>query len=939
MLPPRLLRFACWAVLLLWSAGSLRAQVTSDPAFPTADAPVTILYDATQGTSGLVGATKVYMHAGAGTQENGAGAGYDFQPEGQAWGQDNGVGLMTQDAENPNLWRITITPRTYFGVPDSTRIWKLGLVFRNADGSKEGKDPNNQNIYLTIYDTELSVQFESPTAELVLPEAGSTLPISVVSSESAQLTLYQNETQLAQTTGTALTYELSVGASGEGWIKVVGQTATATQADSFRYVVRAATVVAPLPEGVVDGINYRSTTSVVLSLYAPEKSFAYLLSDLSDWQISIDYALNQTPGGDHFWIQLDDLTPGQEYGFQYFVDGAVRVGDPYAEKILDEANDPFIPAETYPNLKPYPTGQTTGTVAVFQTDAPAYAWQTTDFVRPEADDLVIYELLVRDFVDAHDYRTIIDSLSYLKTLGINALELMPVQEFAGNLSWGYNPIYYFAPDKYYGAKNDLKALIDSAHAQGMAVILDLVLNHADYENPFVKLYWDGTRPAANNPWLNPEATHPFSVFFDFNHESVATQAFVDRVNAFWLEEYHVDGFRYDLSKGFTQRQTSDVDAWSQYDASRVAILERMYDQLRTVDASAYVILEHFGSPQEEQELGAYGMMLWNKMTDPYNQNTMGYVENASLAGASYLTHGWTDPDGVTFMESHDEERLMFKNLAYGNASGDYNVKDLPTALDRVKAAAVFFFPIPGPKMVWQFGELGYEYSINACEDGSINNGCRTNPKPIRWDYLQEPERYELYQTFAALIDLKTHYSVFSTDDFTLVEDGLKKRLHLSDSTMHVTIVGNFDVTTAELSPAFQQTGTWYDFFAADSITVTDTAAALTLRPGEFKLYTSEKLPAPPAGLAPYGPVTATPGSLAQGAPLRLYPNPSAGQLTVEAAQALTHLTVRDVLGRVVQEQDVTGSQVSLQVGSLPSGLYIVEATTRQGKHIARFVKQ
>jgi 1,4-alpha-glucan branching enzyme len=161
-----------------------------------------------------------------------------------------------------------------------------------------------------------------------------------------------------------------------------------------------------------------------------------------------------------------------------------------------------------------------------QTNQQPYQWQNTSFQRPANEDLVIYELLVRDFVGTHSYKTLSDTLTYLKKLGVNAIELMPIMEFSGNESWGYNPIYYFAPDKYYGTKNDLKAFIDKAHQMGMAVILDMVLNQADYEFPYVKAYWDGSKPAANSPYFNQQATHPFSVFFDFNHESAATRVWL-----------------------------------------------------------------------------------------------------------------------------------------------------------------------------------------------------------------------------------------------------------------------------------------------------------------------------------------------------------------------------------------------------------------------------
>jgi glycosidase len=135
----------------------------------------------------------------------------------------------------------------------------------------------------------------------------------------------------------------------------------------------------------------------------------------------------------------------------------------------------------------------------------------TNFVKPDKRNLITYELLVRDFGDARNYQMLIDTISYFKRLGINAIELMPVNEFSGNESWGYNPTFYLALDKAYGTKNKFKEFIDLCHKNGIAVILDVVYNQLDaYNAPQGKLYWDAVnnRPAADNPWLNPDAPHP-----------------------------------------------------------------------------------------------------------------------------------------------------------------------------------------------------------------------------------------------------------------------------------------------------------------------------------------------------------------------------------------------------------------------------------------------
>jgi pullulanase/glycogen debranching enzyme len=446
------------------------------------------------------------------------------------------------------------------------------------------------------------------------------------------------------------------------------------------------------------------------------------------------------------------------------VDGNLRIYDPYTEKILDGDNDQSIPATVYPNLKSYPTGKTSGLVSVLQTGQPAYSWNVPQFIRPAKGNLVIYELLVRDFVSTHWYKTIIDSLSYFKKLGVNAIELMPVTEFEGNDSWGYNPSTYFAPDKYYGTKNDLKALIDACHQNGIAVIQDIVLNHAYNSNSMAQLYWDNinNRPAANNPWFNTVSPNPnYSYGNDFNHESKDTKYFVDRVTSFWLTEYKMDGFRFDFTKGFTNTPGEGTP----YDAKRIAILKRITNKIWSVVPDAYVILEHFCANTEETELANYGMMLWGNMNSNYSEASMGKIDATSslIINISYKQRGWGFPNLVGYMESHDEERLMYNNITSGNSNSSYNIKDLSTALSRIQEAANLFIIVPGPKMIWQFGELGYDISINVNE--------RLGDKPLPWsdglNYYSNSGRRKLFNTFASLIKLKNNYPVFSSSDFQL----------------------------------------------------------------------------------------------------------------------------------------------------------------------------
>lgn len=832
--------------LLLFVIAIGNAQVvTTIPVFPTVNDTVTIIFDATQGNGALAGTSPVYAHTGLITDKSNSPS--DWKNVQGSWGTADPRVLMTDLGNNRHSIRYHI--RSFYNVNPSDTVEQLSFVFRNATGSTVGRSFDGSDIYTPVYDNGLYARIVAPTANPAFYNLGDQFTIYGAASRNATMELFENGTRIATVTGDSLGLNYTVSNNGKTWLKLVVTDGADVAEDSVYFVVNPPLTIQNPPAGVQHGINYMSDTSVILSLFAPDKENVYVLGDFNDWEIDPAYLMNVSLDNSTYWVEISGLTPGEEYAFQYLVDGVLRIADPYTDKVLDPFNDPFISSATYPGLMPYPSGKASGIVSVLQTAQQPYQWAVTNFVKPDRADLVVYELHIRDFIAAHDYATLIDTLDYLQDMGINCIELMPIMEFEGNNSWGYNPSFYFAVDKYYGPKNDLKRFIDTCHARGIAVVLDMVLNHAFGQCPLVQLYWDGAnnQPAANSPWFNQQPTHDFNVGYDFNHDSPHTIAFTKRVLAYWLEEYKFDGYRMDLSKGFTQKVTiGNVGAWGAYDGPRIAKLKEYYDFVQSVDPEVYFILEHFADNSEERELANYGMMIWGNLHFNYKEAALGYPNQSNLSWSYYGSRGWNDPHAVVYMESHDEERLVYENLQYGNRNGSYNIKDLTTALARKEMVANVFYTIPGPKMLWQFGELGYDVSIN-------QNG-RTGPKPIRWNYLDDPRRLKIYKVTSALIKLKTEHEVFKNGTVSLNVGGVQKRVKLSHPTMNVVALSNMNVVTENMNPDFQNTGWWYEYFSGDSINVTNTTATLSFQPGEYRLYTNKRLPKPdvevPVGIAP-----------------------------------------------------------------------------------------
>ncbi|QNH60905.1 alpha-amylase family glycosyl hydrolase [Hymenobacter sediminicola] len=938
------LRLLLSLVALLAGMPVLQAQVVStQPVFFQDTTPITLTFDASQGNAALAGFTgPVYIWTGVITNNSTNNSDWKYVKS-PSFNVADPAAQMTRSSTNPNLYTISFTPRSFYGVPAGEQILKLAMIFKNASGSVVGRGNGGADIFVDVQQSSaLTVRITNP----VVPSGGNPLFLNLndqlsvtgTASASTALALYLNNTLVTQqANATTLTGTVTATQTGRNVVKLVAGSGAQQVADSLVFVVRPAVNVAALPAGAKDGVTYlNGGTSVILNLTAPNKQFVYALGEWNNWQVENAAYMNKTPDGTRWWIQVNGLTPGVEYAYQYLVDGTLRIADPYTEKVLDPNNDSFIPAVTYPNLKPYPTGRTTGIVSVLQTGQTAYQWQVNNFQKPKKTDLVIYELLVRDFIARHDYQTLRDTLNYLQRLGVNAIELMPFNEFEGNESWGYNPSFYFAPDKYYGTKNELKQFIDECHRRGIAVIMDMVLNHSCGQSPMVQMYFDGStgKPAANSPWFNQDATHPFNVCYDFNHESTFTQYFVEKVNAHWLQEYKIDGYRFDLSKGFTQVNSgSNVGQWGQYDQSRVNIWNRIYGQLTAIDPNVYCILEHFADNTEEKVLADAGMMLWGNMNFNYNEATMGFVGSSDLSGGYYGARTWNNPHLVTYMESHDEERLMYKNLTFGNQLNPaHNPRDLSTALARNEAAAAFFFTVPGPKMVWQFGEVGYDVNIDF--NGRVGN------KPIRWNYYQDPARRKLYDTYRYLIALKKADPVFETGTFTQSVGGATKSIHLSSAAQNITVIGNFDVTTQSVNPAFQSVGKWYNYLTGDSITVTNATAPISLQPGQYAVYTSR--------LVKKGSVLSTKPRATEALRLTASPNPTSTAATLRyelASAAPVTVAVVNMLGSTVRTINVSAKQAAgahqlqLPVQDLANGIYIVRVSTGQLMQTTRLVVQ
>ncbi|MDA9056536.1 alpha-amylase family glycosyl hydrolase [Flavobacteriaceae bacterium] len=946
--------------LLFSKIGLSQVTITPNPFEVNESITITVDINSTSTNCNTINnPSKVYMHSGIGNDSDPWG----FNVIGN-WGQDDGVGEMTNTSGNN--WSITIIPETYFNLTSVQveNAIKMGMVFRNSDGTQELKANGCSDFFFEIGTFQISLSSPIQNSTTIL-NSGDNLAITATN-------IGGNATYILKTNGNTLNTQSNTSSYSFTHTNITNNQsyelevtlASTTIVKQFSALINPGSNIGVMPTNYQDGITYLSDTKAVLVLYATGKDFVYAAGSFNNWQPTTNHAMKKDPTRNNkFWIELTGLTPGQIETYQYWVydqspisgsPNEVKTADPYSTLVLSPFDDSYIPAITYPNMPVYPIGQDRE-VSVLQTGQTAYNWQVTDFQKPAKEDLVIYELLIRDFDANRNFQDVIDRIDYFKDLNINAIELMPVMEFEGNESWGYNTAFHMALDKFYGTEDKFRELVDVCHQNGIAVILDLALNHAFGRNPMVRMWMDDPdnngwgEPSSENPYFNTVAKHSYSVGSDFDHSSPRTQDYVNRVIKHWIQEFNIDGFRWDLTKGFTQNCTaSDQGCTNNYQADRVAVLKQYADYSWSLDPDHYVIFEHLGGTQEQKEWADYridegkGIMLWGKMTSPYNQLTMGYSSNSNLSGMGHNSQNFIGKRLIGYAESHDEERLMYNNLQYGASNGSYDVTTLSTALERMPALGAISLTIPGPKMLWHFGELGMENSIFTCNNGTVNESggndgdCKLDTKPQpQWtsNWPSDTTRNEIYTTWSRLNALKINEAVFE-GSYSINSGTLTPKIYIWDDSIattelkNIVIISNFDLSNQNVVPNFPYTGIWYDLMdtsGATSITVSNTTDPISLAPGEFKIFGN--MPA----------TSLSTNDLIAENTIEIYPNPAHDYFKLN--QPSEQVIVYDLIGKVTQTfKGNYSSESHFDVSNLETGIYLVHIQSERGTTTRKLLK-
>jgi maltooligosyltrehalose trehalohydrolase len=402
-----------------------------------------------------------------------------------------------------------------------------------------------------------------------------------------------------------------------------------------------------------------------------------------------------------------------------------------------------------------------------------FTWSDQKYLTSPLDELIIYELNTVEFNTT--FQGVIDRLPYLLGLGVNCIELMPITPVKTEFDWGYGPIGYFAPEDYLGGPAGLKALVDAAHAKGIAVILDVVYGHADGAAFAYAGVYDAINDGAiRNPMMQTPNRDQFGRGFDHNLEFARQYCF--EANKNWLDEYHVDGFRYDNVPGFydgNPLQKYGTLAFNTYVHSRgiprfadpggfsriIQIAEDLDDPrgiLRQTFTSATWQDALLGKAENMASNGGYVDEDFAHLLDPtFGSDPYPETKDASPAGDKPFPVA-----PVQYLNSHDHSWLITNfgllpplaadDIRFGDRSRFYELQPFAIALLSCR----------GVPMLWEGEEFGENYLVAGA--GSIRISFQ---RGMHWEYFYDDDGSPLVKVYRRMGHLRRALPCLRSRDF------------------------------------------------------------------------------------------------------------------------------------------------------------------------------
>ncbi len=542
-----------------------------------------------------------------------------------------------------------------------------------------------------------------------------------------------------------------------------------------------------------DGLTINDN-NIQICLYAPDKDYVAIKGS---WNSQFLNGELMKLSDDGFWWYETNLSNGV-YQYQYNLEGEKNIADPWSEDVVWKD---IIGISESADFKKAKTNFSIG-----ESD---YQWSDSNFSRPSINELIIYELHIGDFgADGNRYGNFNDVISkiesgYFNDLGVNAIELMPVNEFEGEYSWGYNPSFHMAVESSYGSPNNFKDLVDIAHENKIAVLLDVVYNHTWGSSPLFQLY----QPIDNYDWQD----HDFDNCPYFDNESSLWGYKLEHwhnvygrdyrgwkyvVNSLekWVNDYHIDGFRFDYTPGIGWGGGSDgVSFYADY--------------LRNLDSGLILIAEEDNSFQINQtdfdsgwDYSYFHTLDANLLEVNSNGHSWGDMNDLWNHINSY-NQGYQDHYGaINYIENHDEGRIVYELTEYQGFS-------VQQAIEKSKLGSTVLFTSLGIPLIYN----GQEFGQSAPHRDDFGYPIY---QPLQWNNLNTDSGQELFSHYKKLADLRSGYDVFNNGyhDLKLTDNNKKCIVYWrSHNQDEVVVVANFDNNSQYIDIEFPHNGIWYDF--------------------------------------------------------------------------------------------------------------------------------
>lgn len=533
------------------------------------------------------------------------------------------------------------------------------------------------------------------------------------------------------------------------------------------------------------------------------------------WSGSVDVAATPPPGAGSAWG-----SPGR-YLYRYVVT------DPNRGEV-DWVIDPYA--------REFGTGKQSAVTLGY---AP-YAWSAVeaDWRTPEQADLVMYELNVAELnVDLTGAAAM---LPYLADLGVTCVSLMPLTNVAAQVDWGYLPIGYFGVDERFGRRSDLQAFVDAAHVHGIAVIVDAVYGHASRALfPYQYLY--DALAYGENPFMGPFAADLFNnqgASVDYRRQLV--QDFYFTVNRFWLETFHVDGFRYDCVPNYWDGPTGVGYANLAYHT-----WELVKERLAAGDAD----YQRFGGGEPPRLIqcaelleDARGVLWQTYSTSAWQDETLRAAEDCAQGGdgavgrfglalglqgfpESVVLNGETLPrTALQYIETHDHSRFLarFGQLQPDEAANPLFLVGDRTRWYKLQPYLIAVLLAKGIPMLWEGEELGEDDALPGNGLGRVGL-----LRPVTWQYFYDDRGRRLVELTRSLlstrrdrVEVRRGSHFYDADPRHQSLGVMVFRRQLEERTTVVAV--NFTDAPAAAPFAFPALGTWTEALHGEEIQVTST---------------------------------------------------------------------------------------------------------------------